>query len=61
MSDGGEQDSTRDRRISRLLGGAETGPEAILHQHSILCQTGPLPEPRQRRAELGAAQRRGTP
>ena len=41
-----EQESPKDRqkRLERLLGGGEpgpdAGPEAILYQHSILCQTG---------------------
>jgi len=35
-----EQTSAGDRRLGRLLGGAETGPDAILYQHSILCQSG---------------------
>ena len=39
MADG-EQTSAREQRLRRLLGGAEAGPEAILYQHSILCQTG---------------------
>jgi len=33
-------DQERQKRLARLLGGAEAGPEAILYQHSILCQTG---------------------
>ena len=42
MTDDTRQTSDQDRqkRLERLLGGAETGPEAILYQHSILCQTG---------------------
>ena len=37
---GQTSDQDRQKRLERLLGGAEVGPEAILYQHSILCQTG---------------------
>ena len=30
----------RQKQLERLLGEAEARPEAILYQHSILCQTG---------------------
>ena len=40
MSEDDKQASTREQRLRRLLDGAETGPDAILYQHSILCQTG---------------------
>jgi len=35
-----EQTSAREQRLRRLLDGDGAGPEAILYQHSILCQTG---------------------
>ena len=40
MSQDDKQVSTREQRLRRLLDGTETEPEAILYQHSILCQTG---------------------
>ena len=40
MTEDDKQASTREQRLRRLLGGAETGSDAILYQHSILCQTG---------------------
>jgi len=40
MTDDGEQGSDRDQQLRRRVGRFEAATEAILYQHSILCQTG---------------------